>query len=77
MAVEVTVNGRVEHWSRPRSVADYLAERRIKTGAVVVEFNGRILDRGEYDRVSVSGGDCLEIVYFMGGGTPPSSRRRC
>jgi thiamine biosynthesis protein ThiS len=34
----------------------------------VVELNGDILPRGGYPDVTVSAGDVLELVHFVGGG---------
>ena len=39
---------------------------------VTVELNGEILDRKDFDGVSVRNGDSVEFLYFMGGG-----RGRC
>ncbi len=35
---------------------------------VVIEYNGAILPRADYDSVTLQNGDVLEIVTFVGGG---------
>jgi len=35
---------------------------------VTVELNGEILDREAFDSTSVTDGNTLEFLYFMGGG---------
>ena len=36
---------------------------------VTVELNGDILDRAEFDQLTVKDGDRVEFLYFMGGGS--------
>lgn len=35
---------------------------------VTVELNGEILERENFDATTVSDGDSVEFLYFMGGG---------
>ena len=51
------------------SLADFLRTRSLDPRLVVVEHNRTILrDRNAYHAVSLSDGDTLEIVHFVGGG---------
>jgi hypothetical protein len=46
----------------------------LKSDRVAVELNRQIVPRDQWDKTSLSEGDRLEIVHFVGGGTvaPPS-----
>ena len=49
-------------------MAGFLARHDLDPDLVVVERNGRILRREEFDRTALEPGDELEIVHFVGGG---------
>lgn len=68
MSMKVFINGKEEHLSDGTSIGVLLMERKIRREAVVVELNGTILKREEYDSVLLKDGDSVELVYYMGGG---------
>jgi sulfur carrier protein len=66
--IEVTVNGDARTIATGHTVTTFLGSLGLHPGLVVVERNREILDRDEYDRVTVEAGDTLELVHFVGGG---------
>lgn len=62
------VNGREGRYPKGLTVRDLLERLEILPGTVVVELNREILERRSYGEVSLSAGDALEIVHFVGGG---------
>ena len=64
----VVVNGKDVVVPTGGNVADFLASRGFREKLVVVELNGRILDRGSFASTPLSEGDKVEIVHFVGGG---------
>ncbi|MFL5761769.1 MAG: sulfur carrier protein ThiS [Thermomicrobiales bacterium] len=50
------------------TVASYLSLRELNDRLVVVELNGEIIRRTEFPSVTISAGDQIEIVHFVGGG---------
>ena len=40
----------------------------LKKKAVVVELNGKVIDRNIYSHTQLSENDTVEIVHFVGGG---------
>ena len=50
------------------TVRDYLLEQDYSLERVVVELNGNILPREDYENVRFADGDTVEIVQFVGGG---------
>lgn len=67
--VFLTVNGEERELPAGSSVADLLRAHQLDPRMVVVEHNREILrDRDSYPRVTLRGGDVVEIVHFVGGG---------
>ena len=62
------VNGDPYEVSGPLSVAGLLARLDIDPRRVAVEHNLNVVKRDAYDRTTVSEGDAIEIVNFVGGG---------
>ncbi len=63
---------------QPRSFADLPSPANLtrlietlglKSDRIAVELNGEIVSRSTWGQASVSAGDRLEIVHFVGGGT--------
>ena len=50
------------------SVLELLAEKRMAPERVVVELNGAIVKRLQWEETILREGDALEIVCFVGGG---------
>jgi sulfur carrier protein len=65
---DCTINGVSYTLLKGFSLSDFLKEKNVPEGAVVVEFNGTILPRGNYEGVILSDGDKIEIVQIIGGG---------
>lgn len=64
----ITVNGeKVEKF--PKTLGEYLTSVGYDTRTIAVEFNGEIAPKENYDTISLSEGDKIEIVCFMGGGS--------
>ncbi len=66
--IGVTINGREAEIPAGLNIAGLLEYRGVHTTMVAVEYNGRVLRRTEFADVTVSAGDTLEIVHFVGGG---------
>ena len=67
-ALEIRANGETRSVPQGTSVAGFLARHDLDPDLVVVERNGRILRRQEFDGTALESGDELEIVHFVGGG---------
>ncbi|MCK5381452.1 MAG: sulfur carrier protein ThiS [Candidatus Latescibacteria bacterium] len=73
--MKVLINGKEEHLKDGMSVGVLLVERKIRREVVVIELNGNILKREDYDSVLLKDGDSVELVYYMGGGAKSVERR--
>lgn len=68
----ITVNGKETILQKrgTRTVESLLEELDIlQRGYVTVELNGEILERESFVSTPVRGGDVIEFLYFMGGGS--------
>ena len=64
----IIVNGREDPGARGRTLLDYVEAAGYRIDRVAVEVNGDIVPKASYDDRSLSDGDRVEIVHFMGGG---------
>ena len=63
----ITLNGKQEN-EKFSTLAELLEKRGYRREIVVVEMNGVIIKKENYDTTSVNDGDVIEVVQFMGGG---------
>lgn len=70
MAAEIvlTVNGEPRRIAAGSSIADLVAQIGLDPKKVAVEHNAEIAPRSTLADVTLSDGDVLEIVHFVGGG---------
>ncbi|UFS69169.1 sulfur carrier protein ThiS [Geomonas sp. RF6] len=69
--MNLTVNGKAAEVAQDAlSVTRLLEELQVaQREYVTVELNGDILDRADFDAITVKDGDTVEFLYFMGGGS--------
>jgi thiamine biosynthesis protein ThiS len=69
--MKVTINGQEREFPELAAsvkLDELLQALELKGDRVAVEHNGSIVRRGEWAGATVSSGDRLEIVHFVGGG---------
>lgn len=64
----ITVNGKQLNFIENTSVIEYLKKLKYNPKRVVVEINGDIVKRINFENHTVNAGDKIEIVCFVGGG---------
>jgi len=62
------INGKDETLPDGTTLTGFLEMKSVPAKAVVIEYNRSVLPRGEYDGITLSDGDTLEIVQVIGGG---------
>lgn len=67
MAIKVTINGKEETFEQPISISQLLMRKNIRPEVVVVQLNGKILPKEEYEK-KIGNNDEVEFVFYMGGG---------
>ena len=66
--VQVVVNGETRSVARGATLLGLLATLELDPRTVVVEHNRTIVRRLRLGEVTVSAGDAIELVHFVGGG---------
>jgi len=66
--MKITVNGETKEIPDGSTVSALLQELGFNEQATVVEHNGDILERAAYPDTTLTDGDALELVRFVGGG---------
>ncbi len=66
--MQLTINGEERSFEAPLSLAGLLEQLGLKLDRVAVEYNRGIVPRPQWAETSLSDGDRLEIVQFVGGG---------
>ncbi len=66
--MQISINGEQRELTEPMTIGALLNELGLDGQRVAVELNRCILKRKEFNKVTVSKGDRLEIVHFVGGG---------
>ena len=64
----IVVNGDERRVPGPASLLDLLAHLGLDPRTVVVELNRKIVRRPRLGETSLSEGDSVELVHFVGGG---------
>jgi sulfur carrier protein len=70
-SMKVTINGQEREFpalAAGDKLVVLLQALELKSDRVAVEHNGSIVGRGEWETATISSGDRLEIVHFVGGG---------
>jgi sulfur carrier protein len=68
--MNIVVNGELHEVEEPLTVALLLQKLNLRTEQVAVEINLKILDRGDFPIWHLHNGDKVEILSFIGGGSP-------
>jgi len=68
--MKIKINGEELFYENSMNVSELLAERKVKMPEMVsVEVNEKIIRRNDFEDTSISDGDEIEFLYFMGGGS--------
>jgi thiamine biosynthesis protein ThiS len=66
--MDVVINGEHRQVTRGATLLELLGELELDPRAVVVEHNRKIVRRPALADVTVTEGDAIELVHFVGGG---------
>jgi len=66
--MNVVINGEEHSLGPSLTLAGLVEQLGMKQDRVAVELNRNIVPRKQWDETSLSEGDRLEIVHFVGGG---------
>ena len=66
--MQVTINGQLQDVRGELSITELLEQRKVEPLRVAVELNEDIVPRKAFSNTTLSDGDRIEIVTFVGGG---------
>ena len=66
--MQVTINGKPEDVLGELSITELLEQRNVEPVRVAVELNEDVVPRKAFANTTLSDGDRIEIVTFVGGG---------
>lgn len=66
--MEIILNGEKENLEGAKTITELLQGLELNPDIVTVSLNGKILKKDEFGTVSVSDGDSVDVLMFMGGG---------
>ncbi len=69
-SASITVNGTTRTVPEGWKIVDLLSEVGMPAERVAVEVNQQIIDRRDYVTTRLHAGDRVEIITFVGGGSP-------
>ena len=61
------INGKYEEINNV-NLLDYLIKNKYRVDRVVVDFNGNIVKKVDFEKINIQNTDKIEIVCFVGGG---------
>jgi thiamine biosynthesis protein ThiS len=65
--VKLVVNDKT-YETEQTSIIEFLKERGIEPRLIVIEYNGAILRREEWDGVTLKDGDVMQMAHMVAGG---------
>jgi len=68
MGVEMAeINGKYEEINDV-NLLDYLIKNKYRVDRIVVDYNGDIVKKADFEKINIKNTDKIEIVCFVGGG---------
>jgi len=74
MSIAIYLNGKREETKEGTSISQLLNAKNIRLEVVAVELNDEIIERAKYKEIHLKSDDRLELLYYMGGGSPFSNK---
>ncbi len=62
------VNGKNFDIKEIKTLDEFLKENNYNINRIVVELNGEIISKENYDKIKIKNEDVIEVLNFVGGG---------
>jgi len=66
--MKIMLNGKDMEVSKSINISELLQNLKIHSNMVVVEINGNIIEKDNFDNTFIKENDKVEVVRFVGGG---------
>ena len=68
--IKISVNGKAQEVEGSISIAELIKLNNVAQPSMVsIQLNGQFVNRDDFETTTVSDGDELDFLYFMGGGS--------
>ena len=67
--MKVQINGDFKELHQALKLNELLSSLNVKPNGVAVELNREVIAKEKWSSVTISDGDSIEIVHFVGGGS--------
>jgi len=64
----LTVNGEKQELHGITNVTELVSHYRLQDKLVVVEIDGKVIERNDWEQTQLKDGMTIELVHFVGGG---------
>jgi thiamine biosynthesis protein ThiS len=68
--LQIHVNGESKEVSEDTSLSDLITRLQLPVQRIAMELNKEVVRRSQWETTILKDGDQLEIVHFVGGGSP-------
>ncbi|MCX7821711.1 MAG: sulfur carrier protein ThiS [Brevinematales bacterium] len=63
------INGEYIEFVNDVNLLDFIQkDKKLNPKSIVIEYNGKVLKKEEWQNTFIKDGDIIEIVHFVGGG---------
>ena len=66
--IRVTINGEDQEFPDPTPLTEYVSSLGVNPKMIAIAYNGEVLRRDEWDEITLSDSDRIEVVRAVGGG---------
>jgi sulfur carrier protein len=66
--MKIICNGEERFVSDNTKISEFIRELGFDIDSIVVEYNGKIISKDDYDHQLLEPGSILELIRFVGGG---------
>ena len=66
--IRVKVNGENREFPEATLLSEYVSSLGVNVKMIAIAYNGEVLRRDEWEDITLSDGDTLEVVRAVGGG---------
>jgi len=66
--MNLKINGKDYNFDEQDVNINFVLKKLNITKSVIIELNGEIISKSEFDKMNLRDNDQMEILYFMGGG---------
>jgi thiamine biosynthesis protein ThiS len=73
--LRVYINGESREVDGNPSLAELIEQLELPSARIAVEVNREVVRRGEWGETVLHDEDRIEIVHFVGGGSPPRAQK--